>query len=211
MAKDLSPVLRDVAAARGLPNAHYTDPATWAAERDALLFGQWAGIAFADDVPAPGDAWPVDYAGVPVLVLRDRAGAIRVFQNVCRHRGMILVDRPGPIRGAIRCPYHSWCYGLDGRLVATPHVGGPGQNAHPQVDRDTLGLIELRAHVWRGVVFVNLDGQAPAFDDAHADLIGRWGALDQPLHSDAASTFALDVACNWKLAVENYCESYHLP
>jgi choline monooxygenase len=211
MAKDLSPVLRDVAAARGLPNAHYTDPATWAAERDALLFGQWAGIAFADDVPAPGDAWPVDYAGVPVLVLRDRAGAIRVFQNVCRHRGMILVDRPGPIRGAIRCPYHSWCYGLDGRLVATPHVGGPGQNAHPQVDRDTLGLIELRAHVWRGVVFVNLDGQAPAFDDAHADLIGRWGALDQPLHSDAASMFALDVACNWKLAVENYCESYHLP
>jgi nitrite reductase/ring-hydroxylating ferredoxin subunit len=61
---------------------------------------------------------------------------VRVFYNICRHRGMILVDAPRKIEGAIRCPYHSWCYAKEGRLVATPHVGGPGQNAHPGIDRD---------------------------------------------------------------------------
>jgi len=209
---DLSPVRRPVARAQGLPNAHYTDPATYAEEAEALMFTTWAGLGVAADVPEPGDAKPVDFLGQPLLLLRDRQGAVRVFQNTCRHRGMILVDTPRRIEGAIRCPYHSWCYATDGRLVATPHVGGPGQNLHPEVDRATLGLIEIRSHVWRDVVFVNLSGDAPPFDEAMAGAIARWADFDRPLyHGGADSRFALDVACNWKLAVENYCESYHLP
>jgi phenylpropionate dioxygenase-like ring-hydroxylating dioxygenase large terminal subunit len=143
-------------------------------------------------------------------MLRDRDGAVRVFQNVCRHRGMILVDAPCRIEGAIRCPYHSWCYATDGRLVATPHVGGPGRNADPAIDRDALGLIEVRTHVWRDVVFVDLGGMAPPFEEVHAGAVARWADIDRPLHHDGRG-FALEVACNWKLAVENYCESYHLP
>jgi choline monooxygenase len=185
MANDLSPVLRDVARAQGLPNAHYTDPATWTAERDKLLWGQWAGIAFAADVPAPGDAWPVDFAGAPLLVLRDRDGAVRVFQNVCRHRGMILVDAPGPIRGAIRCPYHSWCYGLDGRLVATPHVGGPGQNTHPDIDRAAGPDRGARPCLARRRLRQSR-ATPPDFEEVHADLIARWAEFEQPLHSMAA-------------------------
>ncbi|MDD9715378.1 aromatic ring-hydroxylating dioxygenase subunit alpha [Dinoroseobacter sp. PD6] len=200
------------APARGLPNAHYTDPDMHRAEQHALLAAQWAGLAVASDVPAPGDALPLTFCGEPLLLLRDRAGQVRVFYNVCRHRGMILVDAPRRIEGAIRCPYHSWCYATDGRLVTTPHVGGPGRNTHAQIDRATLGLIEVPSHVWRDVVFVNLSGTAPPFAEANADLIARWAALDQPLHHGGAeSRFTLTVRCNWKLAVENYCESYHLP
>ena len=209
---DLSAVHRPVAEARGLPNAHYVDPAVFAEERDAVLYGTWAGIGFAKDVPEPGDAFPVDFLGYPLVMVRDRAGAVRVFQNTCRHRGMILVEKPGRLRGMIRCPYHSWCYGLDGRLVATPHVGGPGRNTHAAVDRDTLGLIEVRAHVWRDVVFVNVSGDAPDFAEYAADVMARWAEFDQPLYfGGPESAFTLDVATNWKLAVENYCESYHLP
>ncbi|MGC9370340.1 MAG: aromatic ring-hydroxylating oxygenase subunit alpha [Paracoccaceae bacterium] len=209
---DLSPVRQPVARAQGLPNAHYTDPATYAEEAEALMFSTWAGLAVAADVPEPGDARPVDFLGQPLLLLRDRQGALRVFQNTCRHRGMILVEEPRRIEGAIRCPYHSWCYATDGRLVATPHVGGPGQNVHPEVDRATLGLVEIRSQVWRDVVFVNLSGDAPPFEEAMSGAITRWADFDQPLyHGGADSRFALDVACNWKLAVENYCESYHLP
>lgn len=209
---DLSAVRQPLARAQGLPNAHYTDLATYAEEREALLFSTWAGLAVAADVPEPGDARPVDFLGQPLLLLRDRQGAVRVFQNTCRHRGMILVDTPRRIEGAIRCPYHSWCYATDGRLVATPHVGGPGQNVHPEVDRAALGLIEIRSHVWRDGVFVNVSGDAPPFEEAMAEAIARWAEVDQPLyHGGADSRFTLDVACNWKLAVENYCESYHLP
>jgi choline monooxygenase len=145
-------------------------------------------------------------------LIRDRQGVVRVFQNTCRHRGMILVDEPRKIEGAIRCPYHSWCYSTDGKLVSTPHVGGPGQNTHDDIDRNLLGLIEVRSHIWRDVVWINISGDAPAFQDAMATIIDRWAEFDKPLfHGGKDSRFQLDLNCNWKLAVENFCESYHLP
>ncbi len=209
---DLSNVRRPIASANGLPNAHYIDPAMHEEEKHALLFGTWSGLATASDVPEPGDAVPMTFLGLPLLLLRDRNGQVRVFQNICRHRGMILVEEPRKIEGAIRCPYHSWCYSTEGRLVSTPHVGGPGRNTHEGLQRSELGLFEVRSHVWRDIVWINVDGKAPEFEDAFAHVISRWAEFEQPLfHGGEDSRFTLEVACNWKLAVENYCESYHLP
>lgn len=212
MTSDLEAVRQPIDAAHGLPNAHYTDPDVHSEESHALIACHWAGLAVAADVPDPGDALPLSFLGRPLLLIRGRDGDVRVFENICRHRGMILVSEPRKIEGAIRCPYHSWCYGTDGRLVTTPHVGGPGQNTHPGIERDKLGLIEIRSHVWRDVVFINLSGTAPAFEEAHAGLIQRWSEFEKPLfHGGSDSRFALEVQSNWKLAVENFCESYHLP
>ncbi|MEL6798820.1 MAG: SRPBCC family protein [Pseudomonadota bacterium] len=209
---DLSNVLKPVSQARGLPNGHYVSDEVFAAERDAVLFDTWAGLTVGARLPEPGDAVPVTFLGLPLVAVRGKDCGIRVFQNTCRHRGMILVEEAGKVGNVIRCPYHSWCYSLDGDLVTTPHVGGPGQNTHDEIDRATLGLIEIRAHVWRDVVFVNVNGNAPAFEDYAADVIGRWAEFEKPLyHGGPESRFQFDVACNWKLAVENYCESYHLP
>ena len=209
---NLSSVRQPVGQANGLPNSHYIDPAIYAEEGQAVLHNEWAGLAVASEVPEPGDAIPLTFMGVPLLLLRDREGAVRVFQNTCRHRGMILVEEPRKIEGAIRCPYHSWCYSTSGKLVATPHVGGPGTNQADGIDRNALGLTEIRSHIWMDVVWINLSGDAPAFEDVHADLLHRWKEFDQPaFHGGASSTFKLEVNCNWKLAVENYCESYHLP
>ncbi|MEQ6247850.1 SRPBCC family protein [Sulfitobacter sp. HNIBRBA3233] len=209
---DISTVQQPIARAHGLPNAHYTDAGCFAEERDAVLFDNWMGLCVAADVPEVGDAVPVALMGMPLLVVRDRAGHVRVFQNICRHRGMVLVDAPRKIEGAIRCPYHSWCYSTDGRLVSTPHVGGPGRNTHEGIDRALLGLIEVRSHIWMDVVFVNVSGTAAPFEVANADLMARWAEFDKPLyHGGADSRFQLTLAANWKLAVENYCESYHLP
>jgi choline monooxygenase len=209
---DLSPVRRPIEQANGLSNAHYIDPAVFAEERQAVLFNNWPGLATASDVPEIGDAVPLTFLGMPLLIVRDRSGQVRVFQNTCRHRGMILVDAPRKIDGAIRCPYHSWCYSTEGRLVSTPHVGGPGQNTHQGIDRALLGLFEIRSHVWMDVIWINISGTALPFEQANADLITRWAEFDKPLHHGGAdSRFQLSVNCNWKLAVENYCESYHLP
>ncbi|MEM1004715.1 MAG: aromatic ring-hydroxylating dioxygenase subunit alpha [Pseudomonadota bacterium] len=208
----LSSVLADVTVANGLPNEHYIDPAVFAEERQSVLYANWSGIGFGKDVPEPGDARPVDFLGMPLLIVRDRDGEVGVFQNTCRHRGMILVDAPRKIGGAIRCPYHSWCYSLKGELRATPHVGGPGQNKHEDVNRDDLGLVRIRSYIWRDVIFVNVDGNAPEFEQVHGALMERWKEFDAPIyHGGEASSFKLEVKTNWKLAVENYCESYHLP
>lgn len=209
---DLSEVLQPVGLARGLPNAHYTSEAVFEAEKEPLWFSTWAGLCAEAEVAEPGDALPLDLLGVPLFVLRGQDGVLRVFQNVCRHRGMILVAEPRKIAGAIRCPYHSWCYGQDGQLVATPHVGGPGQNIHADIRKEDLGLIEVRSHVWMGVVFINLSGDARPFEDEHSMLVARWSEFDVPLHHGGdEGKLLLDCRTNWKLAVENYCESYHLP
>ena len=209
---NLDSVRRPVNAANGLPNAHYIDPDVYAEENQAVLLNEWAGLAVAADVPEPGDAIPLTFLGIPILLLRDKDGEVRVFQNTCRHRGMILVEEPRKIEGAIRCPYHSWCYSTKGQLVSTPHVGGPGQNTADGIDREDLGLTEIRSYIWMDVVWINVSGNAPAFEDVHADVLSRMAEFDRPLHHGGAdSRFQLQVACNWKLAVENYCESYHLP
>lgn len=208
----LNNVMQPIAKATGLPNEAYIDPTAFEVEKQKVFFENWAGIGFGKDVPNTGDAVPIEFLGIPLLMLRDRSGAVRVFQNICRHRGMILVQEPTTIRGVIRCPYHSWCYGLDGSLRSTPDIGGPGVNEHPDVDKTGLGLQEVRATLWRDVVFVNLSGEAPAFEDYAAELIARWKEFDKPIHHGGPeSSFNLTVNCNWKLAVENYCESYHLP
>ena len=211
-ATNIDAVRRPIHEANGLPNAHYIDPSVFDEEKHAVLFSQWAGLGVGAEVPEIGDAVPQTFLGIPLLMLRDKTGKVRVFQNTCRHRGMILVEEPRKIEGAIRCPYHSWCYSTEGRLVSTPHVGGPGQNTHDGIDRALLGLIEIRSYVWMDVVWINISGDAPKFVDANAELVAQWANFDKPLfHGGENSTFQLTLDCNWKLAVENYCESYHLP
>ena len=208
----LEAVQRPIETAQGLANPHYIDPGVFEEEKHAVLFSSWSALAVVADVPNVGDAKPVEFLGVPLLLIRDKAGIARVFQNICRHRGMILVSKARKFECAIRCPYHSWCYAPDGKLISTPHVGGPGHNTHDSIDKATLGLIEVRSHIWFETVFINVDGTAPPFKEVHADLIERWAEFDQPMfHGGEDSSFRLEAKTNWKLAVENYCESYHLP
>ncbi len=209
----LQSVTRPVAAANGLPNGFYTDPETFEMECERVFRKNWSLIGFGKDVPEPGDARPVDFLGMPLLLLRTRDNVLRVFQNVCRHRGMILVKEAGSLKGVIRCPYHSWCYSHDGALVTTPHVGGPGRNSDEAIKREELGLIEVRSHVFLDGIYVNVSGDAEPFETYAGGVLDRWAEFaDRPLyHGGPDSSFRLELDTNWKLAVENYCESYHLP
>lgn len=201
-----------IAAATGLPNWLYAGEDSLAAEKKAIFAPNWAGIGFAKDVPQNGDVKPVTFLGEPLLMVRDRDARVRVFQNTCRHRGVVLVDEPKSTTGLIRCPYHAWCYDLKGALKQTPHVGGPGIHEHADIDKSKLGLVEIRSHVFMDVVFVNLSGDAAPFEEMFATMMERWREFDRPIfHGGPESSFRLEVATNWKLAVENYCESYHLP
>ncbi len=204
---------RETAPVTPLGNRAYTDPAFFRAELDRLWGKSWVCLGFAHEVPEPGHVHPVSLGGKPLLLVRDHAGTLRVFWNVCRHRGMQLVSAPERLAGVIRCPYHSWCYALEGALKVTPHVGGPGLNIDPAIDRAVLGLVPVRTAEWLGCVFVDLSGAAPSFAEHVAPLARRWADFaDRPLHAGGTDcSFALEVGTNWKLAVENYCESYHLP
>ncbi len=209
---ELDAVARPIERARGLPNGCYTDEAVFARERERIFARTWSAIGFGQDVPCAGDAKPVDFLGMPLVMVRDGAGEIRVFHNICRHRGMVLVAEAGNVGRVVRCPYHAWCYGLDGALRSTPNVGGPGVHEHAAIQPAELALKTVRGHVWRDVVFVDLSGQAPAFEDHAAPLIERWREFDSPLFAGGAdSVMSLEIAANWKLLIDNTCEAYHLP
>jgi len=210
-------VLKPIERARGLPNETYVNREFFIHERDRVLGKGWAGIGFAGDLPRPGYVKPVEFLGLPLIITRSKEDEINVFHNVCSHRGRILIEREGEFPALIRCPYHSWSYDLAGNLKGTPHIGGVGKHKLAGFDCSRHGLKPVRSAVWMDIVFINLSGEAATFSDHIAPLHDRWTAFlgeDGLTHLQRAeneSELTVQVNSNWKLAVENYCESYHLP
>jgi choline monooxygenase len=124
----LDVILQPIEKATGLPNQAYTSNEFFAEERDQVLGKGWAGLWFASDLPKKGYVKPVEFMGLPLVILRNKQDEIKVFHNVCSHRGMILVHDEMEVQGALRCKYHSWSYNLDGELKGTPHLGGIGEH-----------------------------------------------------------------------------------
>lgn len=203
--------------AKGMPNAAYNDPELFEFERDNVIAKTWAGLEFESALPEPGYAKPIDFMGLPILLVRDKDEQIKVFHNVCSHRGMILVAEEGPVRNLIRCRYHSWSYNLAGELKATPHIGGVDINQAEGFSCVGNGLKEISSGFWMGIVFINLSGDAIPFADFVEPLNKRWEAiagkdsLSKLNVDDTHSRTDITVNANWKLAMENYCEAYHLP
>ena len=201
---------RPTDSAIGLPRELYTSPEFFELERDRVLAATWMCVGIDADLAQPGDLVPYDFAGVPILLLRDRSGTIRAFHNVCSHRGVQLVAEPRNARGSIVCPYHAWTYGLDGRLLRRPWFCGHAHCPDDRFDPVALGLKPIRCESWHRLVFVNLDGEAPPLAEYVRPLAERWSDRDLSLLRHGGS-LGFEIRANWKLVVENYCERYHLP
>lgn len=208
---------RPIAKATGLPNAQYTTEESFVQDRDHVIAPAWAALAFVDELPEPGYVLPVDFMGLPLVLVRDKDNTVRVFHNVCSHRGTRLAQSACQSAGTIRCPYHSWTYALTGDLIGTPHIGGYGVHEHPSFEKSLHGLREVRSHCWLGTVFVNLSGDAAPFEHAIDPIKKSWQqylsveTFDQLSELPSAGEINLQVNSNWKLAVENFLEAYHLP
>ncbi len=201
---------RPTGTAVGLPRGVYIQPDFFELERDRVLAATWFCIGITADVPNPGDLLPYDFGGIPLLLLRDKEGAVRAFHNVCSHRGVQLVAAPRNTRAGITCPYHAWTYGLDGQLLRRPRFCGPPRAPEDQFDPVAMGLHAIRCELWQHLIFVNLDGNAPPLADYVQPLVTRWADRDLSLlHHGGGLNF--DIRANWKLVIENYVERYHLP
>jgi Rieske 2Fe-2S family protein len=201
---------------QSLPSDAYRTPAAFVADKTTIFDREWVCAARAEDVPEAGDHLVLDVAGESVLVVRDKAGAIHAHYNVCRHRGARLCDADNDARWGlsfdggvigrtlIRCPYHSWAYGLDGHLVAAP-----GLQDMPDFDKAAFALHPVGVALWGGFLFLNLTpATAPDFAAGLAEPARRLG--NYPLDAlVTARTITYDVRANWKLILENYNECYH--
>ena len=215
--KKLDVVNNSIEKAHGLPNECYTSKDYALIERKKLFENKWIVVGVASSIPEIGDVKPIDILGMPILILRNKQNEIKVFHNVCSHRGVKLVSKSGKINSLIRCPYHSWSYSLDGELMATPHIGGMNKHSADGFDKSKSNLKEIRSYIWLDLIMININQNEMSFEEYIKPLSDRWEKFwpikDRELihHSNDFGYFKLNAKCNWKFAIENYCESYHLP
>jgi Rieske 2Fe-2S family protein len=192
--------------ARTLPGRYYTAAEILSEELDRIMRRGWLCIGRADEIPSPGDFVVHDVFGESVIVLRDRAGAVRAHFNVCRHRGTrICEEARGAFSETIQCPYHAWTYALDGRLLGAPHmheVEGFSKRDYP--------LHSAAVRAWEGFLFLNLASEPEPFDQVFEPVLGRFerfglGGLVRVRRVE------YEVRANWKLIYQNYSECLHCP
>jgi phenylpropionate dioxygenase-like ring-hydroxylating dioxygenase large terminal subunit len=194
--------------------AIYFDEEIYRQEQERIFENAWLPVGHEDMVRGPGD-YVTNYMGeVPVILVRDRSGALRVFINKCRHRGneVCLFDR-GNVR-AFTCSYHGWTYGVDGRLISVPEER---DFYHGALEKERWGLEEASLVNFCGLVFASLNRQPPSFEDWLGVDVRWWlqnFVLAEPIGGlEAMPGFhRYQSPANWKLIAENFIgDNYHFP
>jgi phenylpropionate dioxygenase-like ring-hydroxylating dioxygenase large terminal subunit len=190
------------------------DPAHYELERDAIFSKTWLNVGRVEQLPRVGSYFTkeLDAARTSVIVAKGRDGEVRAFHNICRHRGNKLVWNDYPAEetaGTCRqftCKYHGWRFDLDGALAFVQQ-----ESEFFDLDKDAYGLVPVRAEVWEGFIFVNLDAQDTTSVREH---LGRLGAgLEGYPFSEFTQVhrFRAEVGSNWKLFIDAFAEFYHAP
>ncbi|HEX4243130.1 MAG TPA: aromatic ring-hydroxylating dioxygenase subunit alpha [Steroidobacteraceae bacterium] len=191
---------------RALPAWVYNHPDLSRLEHERILMPSWQIVCHVNSIPKSGDFVTFDLGPESVMVMRDREGAIRGFHNVCRHRGARLLDGAGNCPATITCPYHGWTYRHDGGLI-----GMPVRESFPGLDRGEHGLRPVRTDVAFGFVFACLAGDPPPVSSVWGKLVEEFRPYRfeemVPLGPITEEVWEVD----WKIAMDNYLESYHVP
>lgn len=190
--------------ARAMPVEVYTSQSFVEQELNHIFRKDWYCVGRADALANPGDYVSAELAGQPIVVLRDRDGALRALSNVCLHRMSTLLQGRGNTR-AIVCPYHAWTYNLDGSLR-----GAPAMTLNEGFCKDAYTLPAVRCEEWLGWVFVCLDPDTPPVAEKLAEVETMVAGYDMTNYTEAFyEEHVWDT--NWKVLAENFMESYHLP
>lgn len=191
-----------------LPASAYCDPAFLERERAAIFAREWTFVADTAQLASPGDYVAADIAGYPAIIIAGTDGAVRGFENICRHRGGPLLDEGTGACKVLQCQYHGWTYGLDGTLLSARDFGDDG------LETGALGLRAINVAIWRGLVFATLDLAAPPLDAWLGGIIDECAPFAMESFRATASGGHRSrhrIEANWKVYAENYQEGYHIP
>jgi phenylpropionate dioxygenase-like ring-hydroxylating dioxygenase large terminal subunit len=187
----------------------YTDPERLAGEEAALFRGRPLVVALSADVPDTGDCYATEVAGVPLLLIRGEDATVRCFLNICRHRGGRVFSGRGRPGRALKCPYHSWAYDLDGELLGQPLA----REAFATLDRCEFGLIPVSVAERFGLILARVGGAGTAPIDVAAELgpelaqdLGDYGLERWHYFDERGGVFD----ANWKLIHDTFTETYHV-
>ncbi|MBN9429491.1 MAG: aromatic ring-hydroxylating dioxygenase subunit alpha [Burkholderiales bacterium] len=188
---------------RHLPGEIYTSPEIYAQEMQEYFFKEWLFVGRAEQFGKPGDYRALRLLGRPVLIARNKEGAIHAFHNMCLHRGVEVADGEGNAR-SFKCPYHGWTYDLNGQLVGAAYMKDT-----EDFDAATCTLPRIHLENWRGNLFINFAEQPKPFAQATEHLERDFAIL----HSERcrlADITRTTLNCNWKFFHENLMDYYHV-
>lgn len=190
-----------------LPAEWYTDPAFFAREKARIFRHCWQYVGLTEQVASPGDFFTCMVGGVPLIITRDEAGALRALVNVCRHRGSELVLRDCGNSKTFQCHYHAWTYNQDGSLRSAP-----GMKNEAGFDPAQFPLHRAQIATWGPFIFANPDQDATPFANVLGELptlLAATGLDLDRVKRRVRRTY--EIAANWKVVVDNYLECYHCP
>lgn len=190
---------------RVLGGERYTSSAFMAAEWDNVWTKSWLITIRADDIPEAGDYMLEEIGRESILIVRQDNGSVRAFYNVCQHRGNRLVLEPEGSMPTFTCPYHSWRFEIDGRCS---HVQDPEDFPANICERSSL--VELSCELFAGFVWINMDPDCASLRESLGRIWDEWAVypLDRMVRTQAIT---VRMPCNWKLLLDNFHETYHLP
>jgi phenylpropionate dioxygenase-like ring-hydroxylating dioxygenase large terminal subunit len=189
------------------------------AERDKLWRKVWLQTGRVEELPNVGDYITYEILDDSILIVRAAEDKIRAYHNVCAHRGRRLVDTPKnakhargralPVHEAgdrqFTCNYHGWRYNLEGKSTRVLHK----EDWKGALKSECSGLQEVNLDTWGGWIWINMDPKCEPLRqwlEPAATMLDpfqlqnmryrwrKWGIFD----------------CNWKVALEAFCEAYHI-
>jgi glycine betaine catabolism A len=189
-----------------VPKERYFDPDFYQLEVERLWPRVWQMACRLEEIPGARDFVEYEILDQSIVVLRTDDMAVQAFQNACRHRGVKVVEGRGTCENTIICPFHGWCYGLDGTNTFVPRAR---MFAEHNLRKDDLDLVPVRCEVWGGCVWINLDDAAPPLRqclEPIATVLDAWKV--ESLRTEW--WYACRLPANWKLAQEAFVEQYHV-
>ena len=188
------------------PKERYFDPDFYQRECEQLWPRVWQMACRLEEIPDPGDVVEYEILDQSVIVLRGDDWEVRAFHNVCRHRGVKLVQGRGTATSGFTCPFHGWCYGLDG---GNTHVPQRRTFSEHNLQPGDIDLTPVRCEVWGGCAWINLDDDAPPLRtciEPAASILDEWKV--ESLRTEW--WYACRLPVNWKLAEQAFQEQYHV-
>jgi phenylpropionate dioxygenase-like ring-hydroxylating dioxygenase large terminal subunit len=188
------------------PKERYVDPEFFRLEAERLWSRVWQMACRLEEIPAPGDFVEYEILDQSVIIVRTDEGDVRAFQNACRHRGVRVVAGTGTCESGFTCPFHGWCYALDGRNTHVPQRRTFDE--HNLQDGD-IDLTPVRCELWGACAWINLDDTAPPLRECiepAATILDAWKV--ESLRTEW--WYACRLPVNWKLAQQAFQEQYHV-
>lgn len=196
--------------ARTLPRQAFTSATFFDLEVERLFSEQWTALCFSQQIAQTGDLYPLEFAGIPLLIVQDEQGKLRVFHNIVPYDGCLAVIKAQQSQTEIRTPYHGWRYDLQGQLIATPYWDGSDEQHLESAQQPSGNLIEINSQIELGIVFVNLSGNATDFDEHITPLRNmlidyRTDDIQMGCNADGDPLINEEnLATNWKTHYENW-------